>query len=110
MRSVTRGERPPRLEEPSLTDDAWKLIQDCWSQEKIARPAMEDVVERLMRHVGAGVNMGVGVTGAISVEELSDVRGSDASEPPPRRRQVGGFVSRVLMSYRSVNFCFLEGR
>ena len=100
MRSVTRGERPPRLEEPSLTDDAWKLIQDCWSQEKIARPAMEDVVERLE----------VGVTGAISVEELSDVRGSDASEPPPRRRQVGGFVSRVLMSYRSVNFCFLEGR
>lgn len=49
MKSVTRGERAPRLKEPPLTDGAWKLIQDCWTQEKTIRPAIEEIVKRMIR-------------------------------------------------------------
>ncbi|KAF8322007.1 kinase-like domain-containing protein [Amanita rubescens] len=45
---VSRGGRPPRLEVPSLSAEAWKLMQDCWAKEKSTRPAIEDVVERMM--------------------------------------------------------------
>ena len=49
MKSVARGERAPRLKEPPLTDGTWKLIQDCWMQEKTTRPSIEDIVERMIR-------------------------------------------------------------
>ena len=49
MKSVARGERAPRLEEPPLTDGTWRLIQDCWMQEKTTRPAIEEIVERMMQ-------------------------------------------------------------
>ena len=45
---VSRGERPPRLDEPPLSDWAWKLMQICWVREALKRPAMNDVVERMM--------------------------------------------------------------
>jgi len=48
IKVVCRGERPPRLEVPSLSDGAWKLMQDCWEKEKVTRPGIEDVVKRMM--------------------------------------------------------------
>lgn len=48
IKLVCRGGRPPRLEAPLLSDEAWKLMQDCWVKEKEARPTIEDVVERMM--------------------------------------------------------------
>ena len=44
---VSRGERPRRLDEPPLSEWAWKLIQSCWIQEASKRPEMKDVVERM---------------------------------------------------------------
>jgi hypothetical protein len=45
---VVQGERSPRLDEPPLSDYAWKLIQSCWDHEASERPAMKDVVDRMM--------------------------------------------------------------
>lgn len=47
MRAVCRGERPPRPESPHLNDDAWRLINQCWSQKKQTRPDMKDVVKTM---------------------------------------------------------------
>ena len=44
---VNRGERPPRLDKPSLSNWAWKLVQNCWAQDALERPAMKDVMERM---------------------------------------------------------------
>ncbi|KAF8321905.1 kinase-like domain-containing protein [Amanita rubescens] len=44
----SRGKRPPRLEKPPLSDRAWKLIKQCWVKEAVRRPAMEDIVEKIM--------------------------------------------------------------
>ena len=48
MKLVSRGKRPPRLDKPPLSDKAWKLIKRCWVKEAVRRPAMEDVVEKMM--------------------------------------------------------------
>src|SRR6266576_5546025 len=48
IKSVSRGQRPPRLQVPYLSDEAWKLMQYCWSKDKSTRPAIEDIVERVM--------------------------------------------------------------
>ena len=48
MRLVSRGERPPRLDKPRLSDWAWELIQSCWAQDALKRPAMKNVVESMM--------------------------------------------------------------
>jgi hypothetical protein len=45
---VSRGERPSRPDEPPLSDWAWELIQSCWAQEALKRPAIKYVVERMM--------------------------------------------------------------
>jgi hypothetical protein len=45
IRLVSRRTRAPR---PPLSDWAWKLIQSCWVRETSRRPAMKDVVERMM--------------------------------------------------------------
>ncbi len=45
---VARGTRPPRLEEPFLSDAAWEVIQRCWVREPSQRPRMKDVTESMM--------------------------------------------------------------
>jgi len=47
VRAVCRGERPPRPKSPPLDDDAWGLMNWCWSQKKQARPCMRDVVKTM---------------------------------------------------------------
>ena len=47
-RHVSSGKRPPRLNKPPLSDKAWKLIKRCWASEAIRRPAMENILERMM--------------------------------------------------------------
>ena len=47
MKAVTRGERPPRLNNPPLNDDAWKLVYQCWAHDKRLRPEIGDVVKFL---------------------------------------------------------------
>ena len=48
MRLVSRRKRPIRLEMPPLSDKAWKLIKRCWVQEAVRRPAMENIVKKIM--------------------------------------------------------------
>ena len=49
MKLVSRGKRPPRLENLPLSDRAaWKLIKRCWVKEAVRRSAMEDVAEKMM--------------------------------------------------------------
>jgi hypothetical protein len=46
-RVVLKRERPSRLDQPTLSDRSWELVQDCWQQNKDSRPTMEDVVRRM---------------------------------------------------------------
>ena len=48
MTLVSRGKRPPRQDEPPLSDRAWELIQQCWVTEPLKRPRMKDVAEQMM--------------------------------------------------------------
>ena len=48
MTLVSRGKRPPRQDEPPLSDRAWELIQQCWVTEPQKRPRMKDVAEQMM--------------------------------------------------------------
>ncbi|KAF8339454.1 hypothetical protein F5887DRAFT_1284425 [Amanita rubescens] len=45
---VSRGNRPPRQDEPPLSDRAWELIQWCWVPEPPKRPRMKDIAEHMM--------------------------------------------------------------
>ena len=45
---VSRGKRPPRQDEPPLSDGTWGLIQQCWVTEPPKRPRMTDVIEQMM--------------------------------------------------------------
>ncbi|KAF8328945.1 kinase-like domain-containing protein [Amanita rubescens] len=47
MALVTRGGRPPRQNEPPLSDEAWELIQQCWVKEPPRRPRMKGVAEQM---------------------------------------------------------------
>jgi hypothetical protein len=46
---VSRGQRPPRQDEPPLSDGAWELIQQCWVMEPLKRPRMKDVAKQMNR-------------------------------------------------------------
>ena len=45
MLHIFQGMRPPRRDEPPLSDKAWELIQCCWEQEVSERPGMKDIAE-----------------------------------------------------------------
>ncbi|KAF8700273.1 hypothetical protein AX14_000817 [Amanita brunnescens Koide BX004] len=45
LRLISRGELPPRCDEPPLSDDAWSMIQSCWARQASKRPAMKDIVK-----------------------------------------------------------------
>ena len=47
VRAVSKGERPPRLDDPPLSDNAWGLIHQCWAHDKWKRPGIRDVVETM---------------------------------------------------------------
>jgi hypothetical protein len=48
MTLLSRGRRPPRQDEPPLSDVAWKLIEQCWVAEPQKRPTMKDATEQMM--------------------------------------------------------------
>jgi hypothetical protein len=88
MKSVARGERAPRLEEPPLTDGAWKLIQDCWMQEKTTRPAIEEIVERMIMQTSEliGNNSNISSTPAELVSSL--VQSTRLPESPEKEDRI----------------------
>jgi hypothetical protein len=45
---LIKGSRAPRLEVPPLSDEAWELIEHCWQEDKMKRPPIKDVVEKMM--------------------------------------------------------------
>ena len=47
MALVTRGQRPPRQNEPPLSDGAWVSINQCWVTEPPRRPTMKDVAAQI---------------------------------------------------------------
>jgi len=44
---VLRGRRPPRPVHPDLTNELWRLIQQCWDQNPYKRPQMSEVSANL---------------------------------------------------------------
>ena len=42
-----KGERPPRPTDPTLPNDVWELMQDCWQQDPQSRPEMRVVLQSL---------------------------------------------------------------
>jgi hypothetical protein len=45
---VLRGRRPQRPTAlPELTDDFWRLVEQCWDQEAIRRPPITTILDRL---------------------------------------------------------------
>lgn len=58
---VSRGKRPPRLDKPPLSDEAWELIKRCWVKEAERRSAMEDITGKMVTwravvdHYGNGI-------------------------------------------------------
>ena len=51
MWSIINGKRPQRLDNPTMEDAEWDLVQLCWDHNPVSRPKMEDVVERISRYV-----------------------------------------------------------
>ena len=48
IKKVLEGSRPPRPDDASLlSDEIWKVIEMCWSQEPQDRPSAESVIEQL---------------------------------------------------------------
>ena len=45
IKAITRGERPPQLDNPPLNDGAWDLMHRCWAHDKRLRPGIRDVVK-----------------------------------------------------------------
>ena len=45
---MMEGERPPRPNNPTFTDDAWILMQRCWDQEPRSRPGIGEVLQDLV--------------------------------------------------------------
>jgi hypothetical protein len=48
MTLVSRGVRPPRLDDPPLKDEAWELIKRCWAMIPSERPAIKDIADMMM--------------------------------------------------------------
>ena len=48
MMHILQKERPPRRDEPPLSDKAWELIQRCWVEEASERPGMQNVAKWMM--------------------------------------------------------------
>ena len=44
---IGKGERPPRPTDPTLPNDVWELMQDCWQQDPQSRPEMRVVLQSL---------------------------------------------------------------
>ena len=41
---VKNGERPARLNSPTIDDDVWNVIHHCWMQNPSKRPMMKHIV------------------------------------------------------------------
>ena len=45
VQQVKEGNRPPRMPNPPLENEAWDLIEQCWDQDPGRRPTMDEVAE-----------------------------------------------------------------
>jgi len=45
--AVMQGDRPPRPDNPTLTDGLWELMKRCWDQVREKRPRMSEVLQVL---------------------------------------------------------------
>jgi len=48
MKMISRGEHPPRRNQPPLSDRAWNLIQWCWVRDAAKRPGIGDIRKTMM--------------------------------------------------------------
>ena len=51
---VLEGERPTKPAnalELGLSDEVWKLLEDCWQPQRALRPSVKDVLDRVQRAV-----------------------------------------------------------
>jgi hypothetical protein len=87
IEAVTRGERPPRLDNPPLSDDAWNLVNQCWAQNKRLRPGIRDVVKIMKSWKKPSV---------LSSPSIS--RSSDRSDSISRGRALGHVVAPSTIS------------
>ena len=45
---ILRGNRPPRPEHPSCTDDLWALMKRCWDKDLHSRPSALEISQTLL--------------------------------------------------------------
>jgi hypothetical protein len=50
---ITSGKLPPRLKKPKMQDSLWELINDCWKFQASERPAMNQIVEKVVLYINA---------------------------------------------------------
>jgi len=67
---IIGGERPPRPDDPTLTDDVWALVGRCWAQEPQSRPKMgrvlQDLASSLLQSLGQFTKSSPGFQVALS--------------------------------------------
>ena len=89
MTLVSRGNRPPRQDEPPLSDGAWELIEWCWVTEPPKRPRMKDIAEQMM---AISQRDGMLQNASLSLSTSSTtVRRAKVVPSTPLRATFGGF-------------------
>ena len=56
MSKVLEGAKPSKPEnalELGLSDKVWKLLEDCWETQRVLRPSVEGVLDRIGRAASA---------------------------------------------------------
>ena len=48
MLAIQQGNRPPRPEHPTFTEELWMLMQRCWDQKPSLRPRVSEVLQSLL--------------------------------------------------------------
>ena len=132
MRTVTRGERPPRLNNPPLSDDAWKLMYQCWAHDKRLRPGITEVVETIESwkrppvhslslpsisqspdSVPRGSALGHEVVAPLSISDSTSGGFSNRSSPaktsPPKKTEKSTFYNCLARAYRIIRMNINKG-
>lgn len=55
MRRIVDGDHPERPGTPWITDDLWRILEQCWSPQPKDRPAVETVLECLDTTAASGI-------------------------------------------------------
>ena len=89
---VSRGVRPPRLDEQPLSDRAWDVIQRFWVREPLKRPRMNNVVESMIA-MSPSLSAQINADGESLWEELPS-----SSTPDSKVRRLAFSTNRISIT------------